>query len=66
MRKKESLARSKSFRDFFDRSAIIHKENCEYEFDDKGNIVGGKAPNHKKIREFYKNQEKIRRLRGKK
>lgn len=60
-----SLNRSKSFRDFFERQARVHSENSEYICDEKGNVIGGKAPNLKKIREFYKKQAKFERLRRK-
>lgn len=52
MRRTRDLNRSKAFRDFWPKSCSVHKENCEYEFDDKGQIVKGKAPNLKKIRDF--------------
>ena len=40
--------------------------NCEFVHDENGRIVAGKAPNAKKVREFYKNRDKFLRLRGKK
>ena len=46
-------------------ASAVHIENCEYSFKD-GRIVGGKAPNAKKIRDFYKKRDKFLRLRGKK
>jgi len=39
--------------------------NCEY-VHVNGRIVAGKAPNAKKVREFYKKRDKFLRLRGKK
>lgn len=66
MRRTRDLNRSKAFRDFWPKSCSVHKENCEYEFDDKGQIVKGKAPNLKKIRDFYKKQDRFNRLRKRK
>ena len=39
--------------------------NCEY-VHENGRIVAGKAPNAKKVKEFYKKRDKFLRLRGKK
>ena len=46
------------------RASAVHIENCEYVYEN-GKIVGGKAPNAKKIRDFYKKRDKFLRLRGK-
>lgn len=66
MRRRGSIGRSKSFRDFFERQSRVHLENSEFIHDEKGNIIGGKAPNLKKIREFYKKQAKFDRIRKRK
>lgn len=47
------------------RASEIRLANCEY-VHENGKIVGGKAPNAKKIRDFYKRRDKFLRLRGKK
>ena len=47
------------------RASDIIIANCEY-VHENGRIVGGKAPNAKKIKEFYKKRDKFLRLRGKK
>ena len=47
-------------------SSEVHSKYGEYVHDGTGKIVGGKAPNHKKIRDFYKKRDKFLRLRGKK
>ena len=47
------------------RASAVHIANCEYSFKD-GRIVAGKAPNAKKVKEFYKKRDKFLRLRGKK
>ena len=47
------------------RASKIRLANCEY-VHENGRIVGGKAPNAKKIRDFYKKRDKFLRLRGKK
>ena len=47
------------------RASDIIMENCEY-VHENGRIVGGKAPNAKKVKEFYKKRDKFLRLRGKK
>lgn len=46
------------------RASDIMIANCEY-VHENGHIVGGKAPNAKKIREFYKKRDKFLRLRDK-
>jgi len=56
---------SPNWKRFWDESMKVHTENCEYKFED-GKIVGGKAPNDKRIREFYKKHDKFVRLRKKK
>ena len=65
MRKNKSKM-SKSLRDFMDKQAKVLTENCEFIHDESGKVVGGKAPNLKRIREFYKKQDKFNRLRKKK
>ena len=52
-------------RKWYVRAQGIHLANCEYVHDKDGNIVGGKAPNAKKIKEFYKKRDKFFRLREK-
>ena len=47
------------------RASNIIIANCEYVLEN-GRIVGGKAPNAKKVKEFYKKRDKFLRLRGKK
>lgn len=47
------------------RASDIIMANCEY-VHENGRIVGGKAPNAKKVRDFYKKRDKFLRLRGKK
>lgn len=64
--RKGKLIRSKSFRDFMDKQSKVLTENCEFVHDESGNIVGGKAPNLKRIREFYKKQARFDRLRKRK
>ena len=46
------------------RASEVILANCEY-VHENGHIVGGKAPNAKKVREFYKKRDKFLRLRGK-
>ena len=46
------------------RASDVILANCEY-VHENGRIVGGKAPNAKKVREFYKKRDKFLRLRGK-
>ena len=65
MRKDKSM-RSKSLRDFMDKQAKVLTENCEYVHDESGKVVGGKAPNLKRIRDFYKKQARFNRLRKRK
>ncbi len=48
------------------RATAINLANCEYVHDASGKVVGGKAPNAKPLREFYKKRDKFLRLRGKK
>ena len=60
------LIRSKSLRDFMDKQAKVLTENCEFVHDESGKVVGGKAPNLKRIREFYKKQARFDRLRKRK
>ena len=47
------------------RASKIILANCEY-VHENGRIVGGKAPNAKRVKEFYKKRDKFLRLRGKK
>ena len=47
------------------RASELVIANCEYLFEN-GCIVCGKAPNAKKVRDFYKKRDKFLRLRGKK
>ena len=65
MRKDKSM-RSKSLRDFMDKQAKVLTENCEFVHDESGKVVGGKAPNLKRIRDFYKKQARFNRLRKRK
>lgn len=46
------------------RASEVILANCEY-VHENGRIVGGKAPNAKKVRDFYKKRDKFLRLRGK-
>ena len=64
--RKGKLIRSKSLRDFMDKQAKVLTENCEFVHDESGKVVGGKAPNLKRIRDFYKKQDKFNRLRKRK
>lgn len=66
MQNRNNLARNKQFRDFWTRMTKVLSENSEYEHDETGKIVKGKAPNLKKVRDFYKNVDKHRRTHGKK
>lgn len=66
MQNRNNLARNKQFRDFWTRMTQVLSENSEYEHDEDGKIVKGKAPNLKKVRNFYKKVDKHRRLHGKK
>lgn len=47
------------------RASEVILANCEY-IHENGRVVAGKAPNAKKVREFYKKRDKFLRLRGKK
>jgi len=47
------------------KAAAIGIENGEYIHKD-GRIVGGRAPNAKPLKDFYKKRDKFLRLRGKK
>ena len=64
--RKVKIMRSKSLRDFMDKQAKVLTENCEFVHDESGKVVGGKAPNLKRIREFYKKQARFDRLRKRK
>ena len=64
--RKVKIMRSKSLRDFMDNQAKVLTENCEFVHDESGKIVGGKAPNLKRIRDFYKKQARFDRLRKRK
>lgn len=64
--RKVKIVRSKSLRDFMDKQAKVLTENCEFIHDESGKVVGGKAPNLKRIREFYKKQDRFNRLRKRK
>ena len=66
MQNRNNLARNKRFRDFWTRASKVLSENSEYEHDEDGKIVKGKAPNLKKVRNFYKKVDKHHRLHGKK
>lgn len=66
MQNRNNLERNKQFRDFWTRASKVLSENSEYEHDEDGKIVKGKAPNLKKVRNFYKKVDKHRRLHGKK
>jgi hypothetical protein len=50
---------------YWEESNKVHSENCEWESDGKGGLIG-KAPNLKKIKEFYKKRDKFYRLKNKK
>lgn len=64
--RKVKIMRSKSLRDFMDKQAKVLTENCEFVHDESGKVVGGKAPNLKRIRDFYKKQDRFNRLRKRK
>ena len=64
--RKVKIMRSKSLRDFIDKQAKVLTENCEFVHDESGRVVGGKAPNLKRIRDFYKKQARFDRLRKRK
>ena len=64
--RKVKIMRSKSLRDFMDKQAKVLTENCEFVHDESGKVVGGKAPNLKRIRDFYKKQARFARLRKRK
>jgi len=64
--RKDKIKRSKSLRDFMDKQAKVLTENCEFVHDESGKVVGGKAPNLKRIRDFYKKQARFDRLRKRK
>lgn len=64
--RKVKIMRSKSLRDFMDKQAKVLTENCEFVHDESGKVVGGKAPNLKRIRDFYKKQARFDRLRKRK
>ena len=66
MRRTRYYSRSKSLRDFMDKQAKVLTENCEFVHDESGKVVGGKAPNLKRIRDFYKKQARFDRLRKRK
>ena len=66
MQNRNNLARNKTFRDFWPRASQVLSENSEFEHDETGKIVRGKAPNLKKVRDFYKKVAKHRRTHGKK
>lgn len=53
------------WRHWWNESHKVHKEYSEWKDDGNGNLVG-KAPNLKKIREFYKKRDKFYRLKNKK
>lgn len=64
--RKNKRKMSKSLRDFMDKQAKVLTENCEFIHDESGKVVGGKAPNLKRIRDFYKKQARFDRLRKRK
>ena len=66
LKNRNNQARSKFHRDFYNVQSKVLSENCEYEYDENGEIVNGKAPNLKKVKDFYKKVHKHRRLHGKK
>ena len=64
LKNRNNLARSKFHRDFFAVQSKVLSENSEYKYNENGELVG-KAPNLKKVKDFYKNVDKHRRLHGK-
>ena len=64
MMNRNNLARSKFHRDFRNRQSQVHAENSEYAQGENGQLIG-KAPNLKKIREFYKKVDRHLRVHGK-
>lgn len=65
LKNRNNPSRSKSSRDFYNAQSKVLLENCEYEHDENGEIVKGKAPNLKNVKDFYKKVDKHRRLHGK-
>lgn len=65
MKNRNNFARNKTFRDFWTQASKVLSENSEYEHGEDGKIVKGKAPNLKKVRNFYKKVDKHRRMHGK-
>ena len=65
LKNRNNLARSKFHRDFWDRQSQVHSENSEYAHGENGQLIG-KAPNLKKIRDFYKEVDRHLRIHGKK
>ena len=63
---RNNLARNKGFRDFRARQSRVLLDNCEYVHDETGKIVKGKAPNLKRVKDFYKKVAKHRMTHGKK
>lgn len=53
------------WRHWWKESHKVHSEYSEWKDDGNGNLVG-KAPNLKKIKEFYKKRDKFYRLKNKK
>lgn len=66
MQNRNNPARSKELCDFHARASIVLSANSEYEHDENGKIVKGKAPNLKNVKDFYKKVNKHRRLHGNK
>lgn len=63
MMNRNNLARSKFHRDFWDRQRQVLSENSEYAYGKDGQLIG-KAPNLKKIRDFYKKVDNHLRVHG--
>lgn len=52
------------YKRFWAEATEVHHENSEWKKDENGDLVG-KAPNLKKIRDFYKKRDKFYRLKNK-
>lgn len=52
------------YKRFWVEATEVHHENREWKIDGNGILVG-KAPNLKKIRDFYKKRDKFYRLKNK-
>ena len=65
MKRRRVKMKNTVLRDWERRASEVRLANCEF-VHENGRIVAGKAPNAKKVKEFYKKRDKFLRLRGKK